>query len=344
MNCSPVVTFTEQEGVTEMPISRSVLLRVFVVSAATLLIAGGAFALSVPLGNPSDGAADQGQPAAKRPVLTENSIRFGVYDPHGDFGDESMIALEHLYVPWEDVDLSLLPVADAYAHERHRDIMITVEPWSWSSTWHFNSVELLDGILAGKYDPNIATVCSAAAGLKSGVSIRWAQEMDAVDGQFPWAKWSAEGYIAAYRHFVTECRKRLPHATYVWSPKGRSSLAEFYPGDDYVDVIGLSVFGYQPYDRLNFGGDRTFAQSLEPGYRMVSGFGKPVMVAELGYEGDEDYVGRWAREVVTPHPQFPRLTTIVHYNDKEVFAWPQNFGLPNWRIGRPGGSGQRADQ
>ena len=112
-------------------------------------------------------------------------------------------------------------------------------------------------------------------------------------------------------------------------------MADFYPGDQYVDEIVLSVFGYQPYDKINFGGDRTFAQALEPGYRLVEGYGKPIIVAELGYEGDLDYVTRWAKAVATPHSEFPRLAAVVHFNTRETHQWPLNMGLPNWRIGSP---------
>jgi len=63
------------------------------------------------------------------------------------------------------------------------------------------------------------------------------------------------------------------------------------------DVVGLSVFGLQQYDRDNFGKERTFAEALEPGYRLVERFGKPIVVAELGYEGDEAYVRNWAENV-----------------------------------------------
>lgn len=316
-----------------MRITRAVLLWAFAVSTASILIGGGALAISLPLGNPSDGAPDEGQPAAKRPVLTKNSISFGVYDPHGDFSGERDVAIEHIFMTWEDVDLSSLPAVDAYARERGRTLMISVEPWSWAANWHYNSEQLLEDIQAGAYDTNIATVCSAIADLKSPINIRWAHEMEDFSGKFLWAIWSPEDYISAYRRFVTECRKQLPNASYVWSPKGDPTLAKYYPGDDYVDLIGLSVFGYQAYDKKNFGGDRTFEEALAPGYRLVSGFGKPVIVAELGYEGDEEYVSNWAKSVAAPHPEFPRLTAIVYYNDKEVFAWPENFGRPNWRIG-----------
>jgi beta-mannanase len=314
------------------------LTRAMAISVASVALAGAAMALSLPLGSPSDGAPDQGQPAAKRPLLTENSIEFGAYDPHGDFSDERRASIEHLFLPWEDIDLSLLPVADAYALERGRTLMISVEPWSWSVDWRVSSVELLDGILAGRYDANMAAVCSAAAELESPITIRWGQEMEDRDGQFSWAQWSPEGFIAAYQRFVRECRKHLPDATYVWSPKGDPTLTEYYPGDEYVDVIGLSVFGYQPYDRSNFGGERTFAQALEPGYRLVEGFGKPIFVAELGYEGDLDYVSSWAKAVATPHSEFPKLTAVVYFNDRETYDWPLNMGRPDWRIGNPSGS------
>ena len=75
-----------------------------------------------------------------------------------------------------------------------------------------------------------------------------------------------------------------------------------------------------------------FAEILAPGYQLAEKFGKPIMVAELGYEGDQDYVTRWAETVAKPDPQFPKLSAIVYFNDREVYAWPDNYGFPNWRV------------
>lgn len=269
----------------------------------------------------------------KRPVITDSSIALGAYDPHGDFSNDRNVKIEHLFLPWEDVDLSTLALADAYALQRGRSLMITIEPWSWSVEWRKSPDELLKGILAGRYDSNMASVCSAAADLKSPVIIRWAQEMDDTSGQFTWSNWSPENYVAAYQRMITECRKHLKTAKYMWSPKGNSDLRKYYPGDAYVDIVGLSVFGLQAYDKAHFGKERTFAESLEPGYRRAEGFGKPIMVSELGYEGDETYVCNWAKDVAKAHAQFPRLTAVVYFNDREVHPWPDNYGLPNWRIG-----------
>ena len=59
--------------------------------------------------------------ADKRPTLHADGIRFGAYDPHGDFTGQTGVATEHLFLPWEDVDLDSLALADAYAMERKRE-------------------------------------------------------------------------------------------------------------------------------------------------------------------------------------------------------------------------------
>lgn len=309
---------------------KGLVTRSFVATAALA-----ALGFSLAIGSPSDGTSETYSSVDKRLVLTENAIEFGAYDPYGDFTDESRASIEHVFMPWEDVDLTGLVLVDNYALERGRELLITVEPWSWSVDTRIKPAELLYGILNGAYDSNINAICSTASELKSPISIRWGQEMDDSRINFPWAHWSPPDFIAAYRHFVTECRKYVPEARFVWSPKGENSLVTYYPGDEYVDVIGLSVFGYQPYDKIVFGGERTFVQAVEPGYKLVEGFDKPVIIAELGYEGDQGYVDKWAPQAVESHSQFPLLTAVVYFDAPETYDWPLNMGRPNWRIGNP---------
>lgn len=268
----------------------------------------------------------------KRPIIDQTSIEFGAYDPHGDFSSDTNVKIEHLFLPWQDVDLTSLAQADSYARQRGRSLLITVEPWSWSGERNETSDVLLKGILAGNYNANMGAICAAASNLKSPVTIRWAQEMDEPDGQFTWGNWAPGDYIAAYRMMVTECRKHISTAKFMWSPKGNPALTAFYPGDDVVDIVGLSVFGLQQFDKDKFGGERTFSEALEPGYGLAAKFGKPVVVAELGYEGDNGYVSSWAKDAAKPHPEFPSLTAVVYFNDREVYPWPDNYGLPNWRV------------
>jgi len=295
-------------------------------------LSGAVLAANSPRGIPDPDSATARIPSDKRPVINPPAVTFGAYDPHGDFSEDANSKIEHLFLPWEDVDLSTLAMADEYALERGRALLITVEPWSWDRDWRLSPDELYSGIVNGRYDANAAAVCSETAKLKSPVTIRFAQEMDEEDNQFSWAQWTGPEYARVYRRFVTECRKHLQNAKFMWSPKGNEDLQDYYPGDDVVDEIGLSVFGYQPYDRDITGGDRSFAERLAPGYDLVKGYGKPIVVAELGYEGDQAYVRKWAEEVTKIYPEFPDLTAVVYFNDREVYPWPNGYGLPDWRV------------
>jgi beta-mannanase len=159
--------------------------------------------------------------------------------------------------------------------------------------------------------------------------------MDEKNGQFTWAYWKPDGYIKAYRHAITVCRQYLPSAKYMWSPMGKEGLEAYYPGNQYVDVIGLSVFGYQPFDQRKLGRDSTFVEATKPGYNRVKAFKKPIVIAELGYQGNEAYVHAWAEEAAKPHTEFPDLTAVVYFNDREVYPWPDGLGRPDWRVTSP---------
>ncbi len=267
-----------------------------------------------------------------RPIAYPDSVAFGAYDPHGDFGNDRDVKIEALFLPWQDVDLSTLRQADDYARQRERTLLITVEPWTWSKTVRISPPALLQGILSGRYDGNIAAICDIVGAFTTPTTIRWAQEMEDPRVRFSWQGWTGEGYIAAYRHFVDHCRASAPRAKFMWSPKGLPGLERYYPGDAYVDIVGLSVFGLEPYDRDVFGHDRTFAESLQPGYDLVARFNKPICVAEFGYVGKIDYVRNWAYSALKPDPRFPRLSCVVYFDDKEVAPWPPNYGLPDWRV------------
>jgi beta-mannanase len=290
-----------------------------------------AIALSLAIGPAWQGALAAPAPD-HRPQMIPHGLTLGAYDPHGDFTNDPDDTIEHLFLPWEDLDLASLSGADQYAQEHHRTLLITIEPWTWSQKKHITPSELLNGIRAGKYDGNIAAICNVLRNFQTPTTIRWAQEMEDTTGRFIWSNWRPADYIFAYRKFVSECRAIAPNLAYMWSPRGLPDMNKYYPGDDVVDTIGLSVFALQAYDRKIIGHDRTFVDLLKPGYTLAAKFGKPIYVAELGYRGDADYVHKWETTVLVRRPQFPLLKGVIYFNDKDVIEWPYHLGVPNWQV------------
>lgn len=281
------------------------------------------------------GTAALGQQSSQkdgRPVAGADPMVLGSYDPHGDFTNDRTPSIEHLFLPWLDIDLATLSLADTYARERGRSLWITVEPWTWDQERRITPDELRNGIASGKYDEIISGLCGEISHLQSPVTVRFAQEMEDKTGRFIWSNWAPADYISAYRYFVAHCRALAPKARFMWSPKGDEGLEAYYPGDDVVDDIGLSIFDLQKFDQDKFGRDRFFAERVKPGYDRVVGFNKPIYVAELGYIGDLAFVQRWAKESLLKYPEFPGLIGVAYFDDKEVSPWPDPYGLPDWRV------------
>jgi endoglucanase len=255
---------------------------------------------------------------------------FGVYDPGGAYAADAQVSIEHIFLPWEGVDLGSLRAADGYARQRNRSILVTIEPWIWGEP---SSAETLRrAVLSGRHDATMRSVCSVLGTLQSPVTVRWAQEMDNPNGHFPWAMWQPADHIAAYRRMVGVCRAVAPDLQYMWSPAGEEGMEAYFPGNDVVDMIGLSVFGSQDFHRTRFGTDGNFAEVLAPRYDRALPFGLPIVNAELGYVGDAAYINDWHRTVRQPSERFSELVAVIYFNRQEVYPWP-DYSLPDWRDG-----------
>lgn len=271
--------------------------------------------------------------AATALAAPPGELPFGVYDPEGDFSDDPDVSIEHLFLPWEDVFLPSLFEADAYARERNRSVLVTIEPWTWTRSERNTPSALLSGINDGSYDENMRTICAILDDFESPVTVRWAHEMDDTSGQFIWAGWEPEIYIDAYRHMIDICREEAAEIDYMWSPLGFENMADYFPGQEYVDVVGLSVFGLQPWEREILGEEQSYRDILRPRYERALQFDLPIVVAEVGYVGDPNYVKLWQEDIRKQFEEFPELRAVVYFNQQEVYPWPDGYGLPNWTLG-----------
>lgn len=270
--------------------------------------------------------------ASVTPSAAQKPLRVGVYDPQGAFKNATGIAIEHVFIPWENVNLASLSQADGYARERGRELLISIEPWSWARRNRTTPQLLRDGIKSGKYDDTIRSVCSTIGGLAGPVVIRWGHEMDLGSNRYPWSGWDGDDYIAAYRYFVDECRKSAPAAKFMWSPRGERALNAYYPGDKYVDMLGISLFGLQGYDVKAFGQERSFRDLFQPTYELLQEYKKPVYIAEFGCSGDADYIAKCADFRPETLKAFPRLAGIIYFSSVDSGIWPKSYGKPDWRV------------
>jgi endoglucanase len=260
-----------------------------------------------------------------------DTIAFGIYDPRQEFSDTPNISIEHIFVPWQKLPADLGRFIER-AEARERQLLITIEPWTDAADRVTGGEDLFGSILTGEYDSRIKAICGEFAGAGVPILVRWGHEMEDVTGRYPWARADAAGYRKAFRRFVDTCRAVAPEAKFVWSPKGERNLHRYYPGDAFVDYVGLSVYTLQAWDIDRYGVQRTFSEVLAEKYARVTRYAKPVIAAEFAIFGDKPYKDRFFRDFRQSLPEFPALVALVYFNDKEPHYWPQGYGSPDWRV------------
>ncbi|MDW5562387.1 MAG: glycosyl hydrolase [Methanomassiliicoccus sp.] len=85
-------------------------------------------------------------------------------------------------------------------------------------------------------------------------------------------------FIDAWRHYVTVFREQnVTNAIFVWSPNfadfGSHHYSEYYPGDEYVDWVGIDLYQYEP---------RSDPASMIRGVYNDYSSRKPIAIAEWG--------------------------------------------------------------
>jgi cellulose synthase (UDP-forming) len=154
--------------------------------------------------------------------------------------------------------------------------------------------------------------------------------MEHLNGRYPWATDDAEAYQRAYRHVVTTGRRYADNVFYVWSPAGNRGLERYWPGREYVDYVGLSLYALRgPDDPTLPPFDRILAEK----YGRVEGYARPIVIAELGVSGGQSDQRKWMQAALEAMPKYPLLKSAVYFNAKDTAgAWDSRYGVPDWHI------------
>lgn len=160
-----------------------------------------------------------------------------------------------------------------------------------------------------------------AAGIP--IFLRYACEMNG-----NWTPWSGDParYIEKFRLVHDVLEAEAPNVAMVWSPNDvpRYSMEPYYPGDEYVDWVGISLYT-EPYEN----GDPSLpmfgtspVERLDELYRLYADR-KPIMISETAvshysHQAGED-VTDWAlmnlhRLYEVMPKKYPRLKAITYFN------------------------------
>ncbi len=101
---------------------------------------------------------------------------------------------------------------------------------------------------AGSYDTQYAALGTMMNGVDPGGIVRLGWEMNTDQ---PWKATTATAadYVAVFRRAVNQIRSTMPRARICWNPNegvGQVDATLCYPGDEYVDLIGIDAYDWWP--------------------------------------------------------------------------------------------------
>ena len=230
------------------------------------------------------------------------------------------LALHLHYYQWTDTNLSS---TSNFLKSVSNDMQNSRIPVTWLS-------DSLTNITSGSDDSYIAGVAREIAAYQGPIMVRWFIEMNLTGsnvapllGYPPKAgQASAQQIATAQANYVLAWRRIRQifdtngafNVIWLWNPGGGNDSAPgrsvggytdgFYPGDNYVDWIGVVA-----YDRLADTFVNTFTTDAEYNYAAMAAHGKPLMIGETGaYNTNEanqvDFFNAAVSSLQTMLPQF----------------------------------------
>ncbi len=183
------------------------------------------------------------------------------------------------FVKWTE---PFRPEAVSLCYNQNALPVLSWEPWAGPEHGLDQPAYALAGIAAGKYDNYIAQFAKGIRNQRWPVVLRFAHEMNG--NWYPWSEQRAGNrpgdYVRAWRHVhALFDRVGATNVIWVWSPNiiravPGVSLQALYPGDRYVDWVGVVGYGVR---------ESTAATTFDPTLAVLRQIThRPVLITETG--------------------------------------------------------------
>ena len=197
--------------------------------------------------------------------------------------------------------------------------VITWQPWGID----------LESITAGEHDAYIFNYFQSLTAIapNTDILIRFAHEMETRPKHpiawYPWqGETDSEAYIAAWKHLVNISRMINPHIKWIWSPNKADEYAKpYYPGDDYVDYVGVTMNLRETADYYNYYKNFEDYYTAEGEKKYLEQYGKKIIICEVGFSSpDVAAKRRYIRSVFDYLLEDPMIAGVVFFNENVAEA------------------------
>jgi hypothetical protein len=270
----------------------------------------------------------------KAEFLTPKAPHFGVSYPEAPLGAKSLAAITakagtaptliEFFVKWTE---EFRPETVAACYKAGALPVVGWEPWAGESFGGSQPKYALAKIIGGEFDPYITRFALAVRDNRLPIVLRFAHEMNGK--WYPWSERrsgnSLGEYVQAWRH-VHDVFARLgaTNVIWVWSPNiirpvPSVKLPPLYPGDAYVDWVGLVGYAVK---------EATPGEVFDETYTVLRSFTKkPLLITETGVQPGP-HQALWTRGL---------FRWLAQHKDVVGFVWfeyDRTGATSDWRFSR----------
>jgi beta-mannanase len=266
-------------------------------------------------------------------IIHRDSLILGLYDPNALLLKTENLSAEHIFTDFEQISDSTLISKILAINERGHDAIVSFEPMY--PTRSVQDRKVLNKTISGEYDSLFNLLFSQLNQLNGRLFLRFAHEMEIPITRYPWQSQDPVLYIDAFRYFMERASEYLPHAVRIWGPAGDRGSEEWYPGDEYVDLISIAIYGLPDKNITDPSQQESFGTIFNRKYRRMRFIRKPVFITEFGVKGPEIYQDNWldgAADVIRENPQIIGINYFNMIDNPEV--WGEGMKAPDWSLTR----------
>lgn len=294
------------------------------------------------------------QPALVKPAVPKSGAYFGIWRGPGpnrptddptiantqaaespQQGVDRKFAIDHHYYPW------LTPFPDDYDRwtaSQGRIPMISVCSCYWDKN---NTPVMWADVASGKFDLYLISIADRFKAMKVPAFFAYDGEAETnAQGYSNQPRGSTQDFVHAFRHVVDVFRARgATNVAFVWTVTGYAfqaasgsqgaETASMYPGDNYVDWLGVDPYNFGRANAWN-----SLAYEMGPWYQWATANhpGKPLMLAEWGSvedQGNPNRKAQWLQDAATAlQTQFSKVRAVVYFDEQKF----EQGTVHDWRI------------
>ena len=243
------------------------------------------------------------------------------------------------FLPWSDGRPLDVAMADQVVG-RGIHLSITWMPWQPGKKAGQPAYSLAS-IISGKHDAYIDAFARSIAQVPDTVTIRFMHEMNGT--WYPWGT-GVNGnkpgqFVAAWRHVHDRFTALgVTNVTWMWAPNavytGGGGLDGLYPGDAYVDAVGVSNYNWGDARHDGFTTQwASFGELFDSSIALLQKLTtRPIWIAEIGSTSVGGSQAEWLAQALAEVAKRPEIAGLVYFDQLDPRA-----GV-DWRIDRKPGS------